>query len=59
MKELRSSKFEAYSKYMEKHKHDIEFKSKRNQSNRESYRKCKNENKLHQDTVLYLYINYT
>ena len=42
---------EAYNKYMEKHRYDIDFKNKRNQSKRESYHKCKNNNKLHQEAV--------
>ena len=50
MKELRSSKLK-HNKYMEKHRYDIDFKNKRNQSKRESYHKCKNKGRLHQETV--------
>jgi len=35
---------------MDNHKSDIEFKTK-NQSKRESYHKCKNKDKLDQETV--------
>ena len=39
------------NKYVEKHKGDIEFKHKRNQSKRESYHKSKNKHKLDNETV--------
>jgi len=55
---IKINQIEAYNKYMEKHKYDIGFKNKRKQSKRKSYHKCKNRNKLHQETVSYLYINY-
>ena len=56
---IKIKQIEAYSKYMEKHKHDIEFKNKGSQSNRESYHKCKNKKKLHQETVLCVYQLFT
>jgi len=40
-----------YNKYMEKHKDDIGFKNKRNQSKRESYHKSENKHKLDNEAV--------
>ena len=38
---VKHTQIDTYNKYMERHKYDIDFKNKRNQSKRESYHKCK------------------
>ena len=48
---IKSKQTDAYNKYMQKHKDDIDFKSKRNQSKRDSYHKCKDKHKLQQEFV--------
>ena len=40
---IQNKQTDAYNKYMQKHKDDIGFKNKRNQSNIESYHKCKDK----------------
>ena len=47
---IKNTQIEAYNKCMEKHKYDIDFKNKRNQSKIVSYHKCKNKTKVQQET---------
>jgi hypothetical protein len=47
---IKNKQIDAYNKYMEKQKDDIDFENK-NQSKREAYHKHKARNKSHQETV--------